>query len=112
MSTRAKKPEAPAKKVPLPSIHPGMTVAEILALVPEAQPVLSTYGLHCFDCSFNVSETLEDGYLSHGYPEEEIELLVNDLNDVLRNRPERPATLVVTREGALALKKIIEAEEK
>ena len=89
-----------------------MSVAEILALLPEAEPVLSAYGLHCFNCSANMSETLEEGYLSHGFPEEELPDLVHDLNDTLRNRPPRPHTLTVTKEAAKGLLEIARKEGK
>src|SRR3989338_3475242 len=101
---RSKSYEGQAKSTNIAAVHRRMTVAEILMLLPESQSVLAAYGLHCFGCAFNASETLEDGYLSHGYPEEELEALVRDLNALLRSHPKRPAVLTITRAGALALK--------
>ena len=84
-----------------------MAAQEDAEFVPAIEP-----GLHCFGCAFNASETLEEGYLSHGYPEEELTTLVRDLNGLLLSQPERPALLTLTRDGALALKEIMEQEGK
>lgn len=102
-----------AKKTPvLPRIHKDMSVAEITALLPEAGPLLSEYGLHCFNCAANMSETLEEGYMSHGFQENELDDLVNDLHTMLRERPDRPLMLTVTKPAAEALLGIGAAEGK
>lgn len=89
-----------------------MSVAEIMALLPEAGPLLGEYGLHCFNCAANTMETLEEGYFSHGFAENELDELIEDLNTLLRDRPERPLTLSVTKEAAAALLEIARAEQK
>jgi hypothetical protein len=89
-----------------------MTVAEILALLPTSEGLLAEYGLHCFHCAFNVSETLEEGYLSHGFMEDQLEDLVRDLNEMLRTQPKRPPTLTLTKDAAHALGEILHAEGK
>jgi hybrid cluster-associated redox disulfide protein len=107
---REKKPKKQA--APALRIHKHMSVAEIVGLLPEAESVLGEYGLHCFNCSANMSETLEEGYLSHGFAENELPDLVEDLNDLLRDRPERPLKLTVTKEAGKALLGIAEKEGK
>lgn len=89
-----------------------MSVAEIVGLLPDAESVLGEYGLHCFNCSANMSETLEEGYLSHGFAENELPDLVQDLNDLLKNQPVKPLRLTLTKEGAKALLGIAEKEAK
>lgn len=94
------------------SIAKAMRVAEILALLPEAEPVLAQYGLHCFHCSANVYETLDEGCKTHGFTDEDIGDLVTDLNELLESRPARPQTLTLTLPAAQALVGIAKGEGK
>jgi len=88
-------------------IRKSMRVSEIVALVPESEPLLAEYGLSCFSCSANAYETLEEGCASHGFADEDINDLTADLNILLSQRPERPQTLTLTKEAALQLKNIL-----
>lgn len=117
MATASRNPapalrKAPKKAKALPRIHKEMSVAEIMGLLPEAGPLLGEYGLHCFNCSANTMETLEEGYMSHGFAENELDNLIQDLNTMLRERPERPQTLTLTKDAAEALMGIASAEGK
>ncbi len=89
-----------------------MRVAEILSLLPEAEPVIAQYGLHCFHCSANAYEALDEGCRTHGFTEEDIDDLVTDLNELLKNRPERPQMLTITLPAAEQLRGIAEQEGK
>lgn len=121
MAHRAKKPAGVekktgravnAKKAGKAGISKDMRVIEILSLLPEAEPVLAQYGLHCFHCSANVAETLEEGCASHGFTTEDIDDLVTDLNELLGSRPDRPEFLTVTLPAAENLSSIAAAEGK
>ena len=94
------------------AITGGMRVSDIVTLIPEAESVLAEYGLHCFHCSANAYETLEDGCRSHGFDAEEIDELVDDLNQMIKDLPERPMTLTLTKDAALAIRGITEKEKK
>lgn len=96
----------------IPTISRSMRVSDILALVPEAEPLVAEYGLYCFSCDAREFETLEDGCRSHGFADEDIDDLVGDLNTLLRERPERPRTLTVTPPAARRLGEILAAEGK
>lgn len=89
-----------------------MRVSEILALLPEAGPTVARYGLSCFSCEARDHETLEEGCRTHGFSEEDIDDLVSDLNELLVSRPPRPETLSVSKEAALRLREVLEAEGK
>ena len=86
------------------------TVAEIVAQYPQTTEVLSEYGLHCFGCHVSAIESIEEGCRGHGFPEEDINLLIEDLNDAIENTPKRPQTLTITKEAALGIKGIGEKE--
>jgi len=86
------------------------TVAEIVGQYPQATEVMAEYGLHCFGCAVSSIETLEEGCQGHGFSEEDIDNLVEDINHVIASTPARPQTLGITKEAALGIRKIAEAE--
>lgn len=113
MPRTAKTPEGIKKKPEKEFlIQRSMRVSDILTLLPNAASLLAEYGLSCFHCSANSIETLEEGALSHGFADDVIDDLVTDLNELLKNKPERPQTLTLTEAGANALKEIMLAEGK
>ncbi len=86
------------------------SIADIVALCPQAQSVLGEYGLQCVGCAGSAYETLEQGCLGHGFADDEIEALLEDLNEVLRKMPERPEMIVVTLPAAKAIENIAKSE--
>jgi len=86
------------------------TVAEIVAQYPQTTEVLSEYGLHCFGCHVSGIESIEEGCRGHGFPEEDIDLLITDINDAIENMPKRPQTITITKEAALGIKDIATKE--
>lgn len=88
-----------------------MRVSDIVALLPEAALLLATYGLHCSGCNQNQYETLEEGCQSHGFSDEEIDMLVRDLNTSLRDLPRRPQTLTITAEARAAIAPLLPADQ-
>ncbi len=102
--------------IPAKSVQAGivktMCVADIVALCPESKDILAEYGLHCFGCEQNAFETLEDGCLGHGFEPDEIDELVSDLNSLIREMPERPASLTLTAPAARAIRDVAKSEKK
>ncbi len=92
------------------SITSDMRVLDIITLCPESESILAEYGLHCFHCSANAEETLADGCAVHGFDEEEIAELVDDINQLIRDLPPRPEVLTVTKPAAEAIRGIADAE--
>ena len=87
-----------------------MRVADVTALVPGAERVFAEYGIHCAGCSMGGLETLEEGSFLHGFAEEEIAELVDDLNTLFMEMPERPQELTVTPAAAHAAKQVAGSE--
>ena len=79
-------------------------------MLPEAKSVLAEYGLHCFSCAGSEFENLDEGCRGHGFSDEEIDELVDDLNQMLRDLPARPETLIVMEDAARAIKKVADDE--
>lgn len=96
----------------IPCIHRDMRVYEIMALCPQAPDIMSAYGLHCFSCSLGGIESIQEGCSMHGFPEDTIDALVEDLNEAIRESPSRPETITVTPSAAAAIIRIASAEGK
>lgn len=86
-----------------PCLHKDISIADIVAACADAADILAAYGLHCFSCSAAGMESLRDGCAIHGFDDETVDALVEDLNDAIRAQPSRPAVLHVTSEAADAL---------
>ncbi len=89
-----------------------MRVSDITTLIPDADKVLAEYGIHCAGCSVGGMETLEEGCRLHGFGTEEMDELIDDLNALLKELPERPCTLTMTLPAARALKEVMNKEKK
>ncbi len=101
----------------LPATKPGkqiltrsMRVADILTILPEAEGVFATYGLHCSGCSIGGAEILEEAMQMHSMKEEDMNDLLADLHVMLARRPERPQTMTITDDAATALSNILATE--
>ncbi len=89
-----------------------MLVREIVTLCPQAADIMAEYGMHCFSCALGGSETLEEGGRIHGFEDEVIDALLEDINEALVNAPARPQTLTVTQSAAQGIRTIAEGEKK
>lgn len=95
-----------------PCVDRSMVVMDIVHLCPQAAEIMAAYGLHCFSCTVGGSESLEDGCAMHGFDDETIDALIEDLNEMIRNEPPRPQTLQITKPAAGALKDIVKEEKR
>lgn len=93
-------------------ISKEMRVLDIVTLVPQAADVMAAWGLHCSGCSVGGLESLEEGCKAHGYGDEDIRLLLEDIEEARRTAPARPALITVTEEAARAIRVIGEQEGK
>lgn len=59
------------------------TIGEILMMKSAAGEILFDAGLGCAMCSHAQVESLRDGCLAHGFDEEEITCLINELNEAV-----------------------------
>src|SRR5580700_3358791 len=92
-----------------------MTIEDIFSNYPQKSQKLAqeitNAGLHCVGCQASTWETLEAGMLGHGYAEEEIDRLVNNLNAVL-NEPVNLDTISLTKRAAEKYRQILADEGK
>ncbi|MDP2628285.1 MAG: DUF1858 domain-containing protein [Nanoarchaeota archaeon] len=59
-------------------------INEIVEKYPETIVVLMGYGLHCVGCHFSGFDTLESGAKIHGMDNETIEMMLKDLNEIVK----------------------------
>ena len=94
------------------TITGDMLVADVQALVPGAEGILSTWGLQCFGCGGSAYETIGQGARGHGFSDGDIDELLDDLNAALREAPQKHLELTVTEAAAKALWSIAEREKR
>ena len=63
-----------------PSIHGAMRIADLIEIFPGAESILLLYGLSCVGCIVGGQESVEDGCRAHGFDDELIAALLEDLN--------------------------------
>src|SRR3989344_1976310 len=110
VTKRPKRSKSSSSKKSEQIVSRDWTVAEIVGQYPQTVEVLSENGLHCFGCHVSAFESIEEGCRGHGFPEEDISLLIDDLNDAIENMPVRPQTLIVTKDAALGIQEIAKGE--
>ena len=100
------------------TIHRTMTIENILNLFPNKAQRLSqeitNAGLHCVGCSAATWETLEVGMMSHGFPSEAVDQLVNKLNLLLEEEEAQGdvTTITITPRAATKYMQILQEEGK
>ena len=64
-------------------------INELVLNCPAAMEVLLNHGFHCVGCSLSAYETLEEGAKAHGYSDEEVGKIVDEINDAAREFEKR-----------------------
>jgi len=59
-------------------------ISEIVKKSPQATELLKDYGLSCASCFFNQFENLEQGAKLHGMTDREIDVMVKQINNLLK----------------------------
>jgi hydroxylamine reductase len=55
-------------------------IAEAMNINPFAEEILMEAGLGCIGCMFSQAENLEQGLMTHGFGESEIDEIIKELN--------------------------------
>ena len=94
-------------------IHKDMTMGEILQKFPATAEVMMNHGLHCVGCHVATWETLEQGIIGHGGNSEQIESLVRDMNEFVKNQKfSDNKDIALTSRAAEKLKEILKQHSK
>ncbi|MBI5553263.1 MAG: DUF1858 domain-containing protein [Candidatus Diapherotrites archaeon] len=65
------------------SISRDMLMEEVAAQFPKAASIMAEYGLHCIGCHASSLDTVEQGALSHGMSEDEVNDMIAYINEEL-----------------------------
>lgn len=57
-------------------------ISKILDAVPDSVEAMMEFGLHCFGCAANTQERLHEGMKVHGFDEDEVNNLVEQINQI------------------------------
>lgn len=98
-------------------IRGDSTIGDVVAKYPQVAPVFMKYGLHCVGCHVAVWETLEEGCMGHGMPEEEFKKLLKEANEVAaRNEEDRknrdPSAPIFITNHAIEMVKMLMGKHK
>ncbi len=66
-------------------ITKDMTLGDIISRYPETAEIMMKRGLHCVGCHVAAFETLEQGAKAHGMSDKDIESMLKEMNDLVRN---------------------------
>lgn len=91
--------------------HKDMRVGEIVALLPDAAAIMTEYGMHCSSCSLGAIESLAEGCAIHGFDDDVLVELLDDLNIALAETPAKEHILTLTPEAAVQVQRIAENEK-
>ncbi len=78
------------------------TIGQVMKAHPKAAGVMLRYGLHCVGCHVNQYESIRQGAMGHGMPEDMVEAMVGELNEMLNKKIEK---LEVTPEAQETIRK-------
>jgi hybrid cluster-associated redox disulfide protein len=67
-------------------IQKTMMIEEIVTTYPEVVPILMDYGVHCVGCGGASFETLEEGLMGHGAGSDDVDGVIYELNEFLKNK--------------------------
>ena len=65
-------------------ITKDMTISEVIEKYPSTIETLLMTGVHCIGCHVSYFETLEQGMKGHGMTDEEIDDVIKEMNNVVK----------------------------
>ncbi len=90
------------------NIGKEMLISDILERHPRVAGVFMAHGLHCVGCAANAFDTVEAGAKLHGMPDEEIDEMIREANELVNKKIE---TIELTGK-AISMVKELRAQEK
>lgn len=88
-----------SKQTQIQNISRDILISEILAKNPNKSSILAEmlldFGIHCIGCGASNFETLGQGVLGHGFSEQQLDKLINDLNKVIETGDERVSVIPI-----------------
>src|SRR3989344_2866968 len=83
-------------------ITKDMTISEVIEKYPSTIETLLMTGVHCIGCHVSYFETLEQGMKGHGMTDEEIDDVIKEMNNVVKE--EKGVKVILDKESLDLLK--------
>ncbi|MEM7819231.1 MAG: DUF1858 domain-containing protein [Candidatus Aenigmatarchaeota archaeon] len=62
------------------------SLGEVVRKYPETINIMFDYGLHCVGCHVALYETIEQGAISHGMTKKELDEMLREMNNAIKNK--------------------------
>ena len=92
-----------------------MTIGEVVSKYPSIIEPLQAAGVHCVGCGVSYIETLEEGFKGHGMSDQEVNTLIEQLNESIKEESSNPSTnntLNLTAKAADKIKELLNKTNK
>ena len=94
-------------------ITKDMTIGDVVAKYPAVIEPLQEAGVHCVGCHVSYSESLEDGFKSHGMTDEQVDEVISKLNKaVAEYKAEEGKEIIITSKAAEKLIEVLKENNK
>ena len=95
------------------TITKDMTIGDVVAKYPAVIEPLQEAGVHCVGCHVSYSESLEDGFKSHGMTDEQVDEVIAKLNKaVAEYKVEEGKDFIITSKAAEKLIEVLKENNK
>lgn len=99
-----------------PLVTKNMTIGDVVSKYPALAEILMDNGVHCIGCGGAFMETIEQGFKGHGMSDEEVNRIVQEMNDSLKEQGVQgePTTegVTITKKAAKKLKELLHEKKK
>ena len=95
-------------------ITKDMTIGDVVSKYPSVIEPLQAAGVHCVGCGVSYMETLEEGFKGHGMSDEEINSLLEQLNNSIKEEAlmQTNGTINLTVRAADKIKELLNKSNK
>lgn len=85
-----------------------MAISEVIEKYPSTIETLLMTGVHCIGCHVSYFETLEQGMKGHGMSDEEIDEIINEMNEVIKQENlNKNDDFKITEKAILKIKEVL-----
>ena len=93
-------------------ITKDMTISEVIEKYPSTIETLLMTGVHCIGCHVSYFETLEQGMKGHGMSDEEVDEVINEMNNVIKNEKlNENEDFKITEKASIKIKEVLKDKQ-
>ncbi|MEK6933001.1 MAG: iron-sulfur cluster assembly accessory protein [Nanoarchaeota archaeon] len=89
-----------------------MTISEVIEKYPSTIETLLMTGVHCIGCHVSYFETLEQGMKGHGMTDGEVNEVINEMNNVVKNEKlSEDENFKITEKASIKIKEVLKDKQ-